>query len=93
MGGAYIAHFAMYATVEDRTCGKKRPCVRHPDYLYTYFVDTTLGWHDTVVGPRICRSSRLRGEVQRCICESWGAQQAAVTLSGIAHACCASKPG
>jgi hypothetical protein len=35
MGGAYIAHFAMYATVEDRTNGKKQPCVRHPDYLYT----------------------------------------------------------
>jgi hypothetical protein len=24
------------------THGKKRPCVRHPDYLYTYFVDTRL---------------------------------------------------
>ena len=32
----------MYATLENRTHGKKRPCVRHPDYLYTYFVDTTL---------------------------------------------------
>jgi len=32
----------MYATLEDRTHGKKRPCVRHPDYLYTYFVETTL---------------------------------------------------
>src|SRR5215831_5505133 len=31
MGGAYIAHFAMYATLEDRTHGKKRPCVRHPE--------------------------------------------------------------
>jgi len=27
---------------ENRTHGEKRPCVRHPDYLYTYFVDTTL---------------------------------------------------
>jgi len=25
------AHFAMYAILEDRTHGKRRPCVRHPD--------------------------------------------------------------
>ena len=45
MGVAYIAVYAMYATpatVEDRTDGKKQPCVRHPSRLYTYFVDTTL---------------------------------------------------
>jgi len=40
MGGAYIAHFAMYATLENRTHGKKRPCVRHPDYLYSYLLDS-----------------------------------------------------
>src|SRR5215831_8147369 len=31
MGGAYIVHFAMYAALDNRTDGKKRPCVRHPD--------------------------------------------------------------
>jgi hypothetical protein len=31
MGGAYIVHFAMYATCEDRTHGEKQPCVRHLD--------------------------------------------------------------
>jgi hypothetical protein len=33
MGGAHIAHFGRrgdYATLEDRTQGKNRPCVRHP---------------------------------------------------------------
>ena len=34
MGGAYIAPFAMYATLDNRTHGKKRPCVRHPGTLY-----------------------------------------------------------
>jgi len=32
----------MYATVDSRTHGEKRPCVRHPGCLYSYFVDTTL---------------------------------------------------
>ena len=49
MGGAYIAHFAMYASLENHAHGEKRPCVCHPDFLYNYFVDTTLaallaGW-------------------------------------------------
>ena len=43
MGGAYIAHFAMYATLEDRTHGKNRPCGAPPQINFsTYFVDTTL---------------------------------------------------
>jgi hypothetical protein len=35
-GGAYVAHFGRrgdYATFEDRTHGKKRPCVRQPETL------------------------------------------------------------
>jgi hypothetical protein len=50
MGGAYIAHFAMYATLENRTHGKKRPCVRHPDYLYTYLLDSTLQGESLIRG-------------------------------------------
>jgi hypothetical protein len=47
VGGAYIAGFAMYATVDSRTHGKRRPCVRHPSYLYIYLVDTTLAHKST----------------------------------------------
>jgi hypothetical protein len=45
MGGAYIADLGRrgdYATVDSRTDGEKRPCVRHPGCFYTYFADTTL---------------------------------------------------
>ena len=40
MGGAYIALCAMYATSKDRTHGKERPCVRHPDLRYPFFIVT-----------------------------------------------------
>jgi len=32
----------MYASLENHAHGEKRPCVCHPDFLYIYFVDTTL---------------------------------------------------
>jgi hypothetical protein len=40
MGGAYIAHFAMYATLEDRTWQEATMCCATQINLYTYFVDT-----------------------------------------------------
>jgi hypothetical protein len=64
VGRAYIAHFAMCATLEDRTHGKKRPCVRHPDCLYAYSVDTTPGY--TVVGDYIGVVIPLSREFRIC---------------------------
>jgi len=40
MGAAYIAYFAMYATLKIAHMGKKRPCVRHPDLRYPFFIAT-----------------------------------------------------
>src|SRR6516162_9863495 len=89
MGGAYITHFAMYAALENRTHGKNRPCVRHPDYLYTHFLDPRL---ENKLQPQL-HDARTARPGDFAVLVVGGTQRAAILAARSAKGCGAAATG